>query len=790
MYISNSNLYGAADNIFAFDGGDNYIINSHAQYGTIEVAYTVSSIQIIQSEFINVGKDYVLSPTLLEMFKMAANTPLSRQSPLVIGSSNVWIQSCLFSTNDSNGVITFSPAWPSTYDSPNLYSTVILINNTIEINHVIYNNTFSSYEPTKPTGIINVIGNVKMYIVYNKIIQMMQYKKSKSLFYLRSPEPICFSGNIFKATTIIDSEIGSIKSCFRNNIQEIFEKQNECYSASLRKTKYIYSYLNTTMFSFSESSPMDYWTAITANEPIIKINATDVILDNITFDAIDSFGNLSYAIMEMSNGEHVFLDVIINHMFMSFMYDPTNCHVVCYNILQKSFQVEPYISQLHIKCTNNQYFSNELQSLTFIESVLVNHTTAYYIYFEYNPEFVVDSQLSVSFYVTDQFNNVVEDYSVPITIKFYNAELRIDIFKFVNVSTIIKLYPVVTNDKAHEEFTIETIANNDDLVSADYIHITIIPRNYYKINWDLLWLISLLIIPCVIMVYFYIRRKIEYSKAFVVDKTLVLIIGISQFDDKELFLPGVKYAVDKLFNLWKNVHHYDVFMCNSSTLYCKKNDIIQFIDTHKSQLEDIRYNGVIVHIITHGEDDSFTTSDLKTLKTEFIEHEIENVTECAKNDKIVKVIFHHECRGTVDYSIGYSSGTHTRPPPKAKGKHKYQFPNSEENVSNQIEMQTMGTSNAEEKYAVNDSSVSAAYESNWITVYGTKQGRSMSDSGQFADCICDSFGKNATRKWKKNLRPLLVEIGQHLEVKTDNVELCTYKANLRYEKIRFEKCKS
>eukprot|EP01084_Bolivina_argentea_P187706 323275_1 len=58
-----------------------------------------------------------------------------------------------------------------------------------------------------------------------------------------------------------------------------------------------------------------------------------------------------------------------------------------------------------------------------------------------------------------------------------------------------------------------------------------------NINNSFLYLLFLLIIPCILIFIVYTYCNKQYMNAFIVDKSLILIIGISQFDDKTCFLP-------------------------------------------------------------------------------------------------------------------------------------------------------------------------------------------------------------------------------------------------------------
>eukprot|EP01084_Bolivina_argentea_P077643 140878_1 len=99
-------------------------------------------------------------------------------------------------------------------------------------------------------------------------------------------------------------------------------------------------------------------------------------------------------------------------------------------------------------------------------------------------------------------------------------------------------------------------------------------------NKQLLNLLYLLLLPFIVVLIFFFYCRRQYLNAFIVDKALVLIIGISQFDDKKKFLPGVSQNVQQLTDLWKNKYNYDVFVCNAPELYSTKLDVIAFVDEH------------------------------------------------------------------------------------------------------------------------------------------------------------------------------------------------------------------
>ncbi len=321
----------------------------------------------------------------------------------------------------------------------------------------------------------------------------------------------------------------------------------------------------------------------------------------------------------------------------------------------------------------------------------------------------------------------------------------------------------------HEVTNLHNAETFDMFIESNMIDLKVIASNHTiqyftnsgptKFNNDLLYL---LIIPIIIIIIVIVYCRKQYMNAFIVDKALVLIIGCSQFDDKKKYLPGVKRNVDDLTNLWRK-YNYHVLRCNIDTLYCTKRDIIKFVE-NKLKLFDNSYKCVIVHVISHGSSNSFTSSDLKEIKLDFIRHELIEAAEEADNLGLIKIIFHHACRGTVDYHIGNNEIRHQQ----------------QRRVT--LNIRIRGSTN-------HTSSDDISYDSNCITIYGNISGRSMSDNGYFTQCICDAFGKNVEKLIKATFNELMVDIGRSLERITNHAELCTVKATVRFDSIRFVKYK-
>eukprot|EP01084_Bolivina_argentea_P224687 379885_1 len=292
---------------------------------------------------------------------------------------------------------------------------------------------------------------------------------------------------------------------------------------------------------------------------------------------------------------------------------------------------------------------------------------------------------------------------------------------------------------------------------------------YFASLQKYLYLLLLLIIPLIIICSVAIYCKQQYDKAFVVDKALVLIIGVSQFDKKTNCLPGVKQNVYDLVELWKDKYNYDVCVCNMETLYSNKLDIQSFIDNHKNKIND--YKCVMVHVLSHGSEssdtseDAFLSSDGKTVEMDFICHEL--ICASDKTD-LIKLIWNHTCRGTSNYTDGDG----------IRGKNKMHSIKASFNIHTAIN----SDSDSNRKGYISE-------ESNLVIISGNVKGRTLSDSGKFTECIVESFEKNLEKIIKADFNSLFVEIGNNLEKRNKHAELCHMSGTFRFNFIRFEKCK-
>ena len=192
----------------------------------------------------------------------------------------------------------------------------------------------------------------------------------------------------------------------------------------------------------------------------------------------------------------------------------------------------------------------------------------------------------------------------------------------------------------------------------------------------------------------------------------------------------------------------NIIICNPKTLKCTKKELINFIDKYKKNI--INYQGVIVHIISHGSNnDYFMTSDNQEIKLDFIKYEI--IKASSGNPSLLKMIFYHACRGNADYH-NYPVKVRYHP-----------------EISNQAKSNFDGLS----------------AHINFIVVYGNIKGATVSADAYFTNCIIESFMDNAKSKlFNKYLMDLIIDIRANLQEKTENAEICTIDNTLRHKRIK------
>eukprot|EP01084_Bolivina_argentea_P040918 75516_1 len=299
----------------------------------------------------------------------------------------------------------------------------------------------------------------------------------------------------------------------------------------------------------------------------------------------------------------------------------------------------------------------------------------------------------------------------------------------------------------------------------------------------LLWITLVCLLMCFLFLLIIVIRRCYYQKksVYVVDKALVLIIGISKFENTDKYhnLPGVEKNVKELISLWQDTFQYEVFTCLDATY----DGIINFVDDHTKTLMDDSsrsYKAVFVHILSHGlsEKEAFITFDSKNIETAIIKNKIQN----AANTDLVKIIFYDACRGEANYCdpnrVIHDDQCwicccicchHSR----------YMDENNDD------DNRARGISTMSKNVGKNETNLDC------VTIYGTIEDRSLADKGWFTKCICDVFERNINKHHLKqnDFNSLIVEIGSILLKKSNNAQICSSKGMVTLkQKIIFRKC--
>eukprot|EP01084_Bolivina_argentea_P140297 246685_1 len=291
--------------------------------------------------------------------------------------------------------------------------------------------------------------------------------------------------------------------------------------------------------------------------------------------------------------------------------------------------------------------------------------------------------------------------------------------------------------------------------------------NYYHKKttqkWDkrYWYFLLLLLIPILIVWYVYLKVRKKYEEAFQVEKALVLIIGISQFEDKRWYLKGVESSVPKLKKLWKNKYKYDVFVCNEDILWSDRDQVIDFIDNHKAKLQFDIYQCVIVHVLSHGvgNGEAFATSDKRKMNVELMMREL---TEYAHNgEQLIKITFNHTCRGEANYDQGET----VRGPKDG-------------------DLQDEDNEKEENDIVHYDNSPEI---SNRVIIWATVDGRVVSDAGYFTNWICKEFEDNVDKWWwrKDYFKSLITNIRVNVKRETNGTHVSEITDTLTYKNIVF-----
>eukprot|EP01083_Nonionella_stella_P078546 215032_1 len=368
------------------------------------------------------------------------------------------------------------------------------------------------------------------------------------------------------------------------------------------------------------------------------------------------------------NTYHVYFDSK-NHSIafvieLSTTHDTCNCNELSYKCNSCAHHVE--LSN-HLSVADNvmdklsfniNYYMNDLDVL-FLPSQLTIMLQRCIINFTLSEVTVYESFIDFEFHLSPNcFSRVGSTFSLDIVSQVIDLSETLVIHIadasqyecLLCVNDVLKLY-YDTSNLNQIKFDVYITSNDIDFQVVGLPNPLLV--QYFKKDaittiWSNDWLyVSIIPLIVILIVIGYIRKI--YMNAFVVDRALVFIIGCSQFDDKRSYLQGVPQNISDLKTLWRDTYNYDVFVCNGHTLYCTKTDVLRFIDFHRAKIQQKKYQAVLFHLISHGNANSFTTSDGKQIEIDFIQHELITASDEVQHFALIKLIFHHGCQGESSY---------------------------------------------------------------------------------------------------------------------------------------------
>eukprot|EP01083_Nonionella_stella_P087160 242343_1 len=286
------------------------------------------------------------------------------------------------------------------------------------------------------------------------------------------------------------------------------------------------------------------------------------------------------------------------------------------------------------------------------------------------------------------------------------------------------------------------------------------PSRFIVVLWCLS--VTLLVICIVISAYLWHSNR----NARFVQNMLVLIIGITSFDDPDLNLEEDEHNIRKLMELWGEKYNYTVRVCNNAqkdhsqlTLNCTKKDVIHFINKNTADIND--FDGVIVHIFSHGQNDSFRTSNGKYVKLAFIKRKLNG------GDSDIRIIFYHPCRGQASHHIEDDTSVQNSRFMCCKcRKHP-----SNSHVGNAESGRTLNHSQETNESQINDPSL----HTNFVCIFGNVSDRTTSTKGYFTNSIYVIFDSNANKRcilMKPSFDELLRALRSELIERSSKAEIC------------------
>eukprot|EP01084_Bolivina_argentea_P320342 555801_1 len=692
------------DKFYIFSGRENVYAGQLKEAACVITISALQSISALQHSIPITVDSALLCSSIQTVYIELKSSALNIDSILILTGVYQEIDSCLICDAHQTLCNNCSEGWLSLY--PNQFNVPMVHNSKYWIQSTIFHNNIN-YNVVPVFDVTVDVGSV-----------MFNMSKSKTTIYPWQPIPIQFSS-------------------------------------------YFLSYF--TEYQLSVTSPND---TLKINNTILNIltNENQIAVCDICYDDCN---NCTYGFLPRFEGQIVIEKDSDQNVFTleASLMDQANKSAIIDGFNEK---IQPFINISAVP-TSIIYAGETVTHLKFNLSFILGSNTHYeFELFSANDAFIISRRL----YITTNNEKMVKcQLCLRTDFKFCNECIHGLVVEqtgsvvsiqgtnqiefWINAKSINPYIPVV-NDGFYIRIT--TFKN---------LHLSPFEQIQNSINDNLLILSGAIISICMGVMVILIYYRYKYAKSYIVDKALVLIIGVSQFEEREWFLPGVPNCVNQLRELWEEKYNYDVYICNT-VFYSNKVDIIKFIDDHRHNLEEKGYKSVIVHVLSHGVDEgtAFATSDKKKVK---LDHILPELTEYAENkDNLVKILFSHICRGEADYS----NGDHVR------------YPTNKDLIDDTNIDSGIGRGIGHTR-----SSSDCAEDSNWTIICGNVKGRVVSDDGYFTTGICDEFDKNISKCWlrREDFSALMINITNSVKEKTNDSHIPETSGTLLTKRIILEK---
>eukprot|EP01084_Bolivina_argentea_P314334 544451_1 len=159
--------------------------------------------------------------------------------------------------------------------------------------------------------------------------------------------------------------------------------------------------------------------------------------------------------------------------------------------------------------------------------------------------------VTINVFGWDAFGNLLNATSFEIDVVSNKATIQSP-HGHISANQKYYLVPLIVNDSQNASVV---IIDPNDIASTLKFVLNLAAQAYKFVpvlDKTLLYLLLLLVPLCLIVSCVLLWCRKQYMDALVVDKVLVLIIGIIKFKNKDMNLPSDKNNIDKLVGLWRD----------------------------------------------------------------------------------------------------------------------------------------------------------------------------------------------------------------------------------------------